>query len=57
MKLHPWTLLNSSIHRPPPGATARGFDHKSDVVAVRWNALPNGKNSSVPPVRTSLSIP
>jgi len=57
MKLHPWTLLNSSIHRPPPGATARGFDHKSDVVAVRWNALPNGKNSSVPPVPAGLPAP
>ena len=35
LQLHPWTLLNSSIHRPAAGALP--FDLARDVTTVRWH--------------------
>ncbi|KAL1512007.1 hypothetical protein AB1Y20_005282 [Prymnesium parvum] len=38
--LHPWTLFNSSMHRPPLGA--KPFDLSRDMTIVKWD------NSSTP---------
>ena len=32
--LRPWTFLNASVHKPPPGM--RPFDLAADVTTVRW---------------------
>ena len=36
LKLHPWTLLNSSIHVPSKGESP--FEPSKDIVTVRWSA-------------------
>jgi hypothetical protein len=34
LPIRPWTFLNSSVHRPPPGAEP--FDPSTDFTTVRW---------------------
>ena len=36
VQLLPWTMLNGSIHRPPPAAAP--FAPAEDVTTVRWAA-------------------